>query len=235
MAKILVIDDELGILDLLDDVLHRKGHDVILAENGRMGLKLFQQERPHVTILDFVMSDVGGLAVLREIRTLDPKALVLILTGFGTEERERQARKLGAAEFLEKNFALHTLEATLDRVLTQIGRTMAVDDRRKFPRFLIQFPISFLQEGVMIGDGTVCDLSAGGCTVASQTNVRTGDRVELQLHLLDYQEPITPLIVDIAAVRWTIQHLCGLEFVSLPSGDKARLLQYVETLQTPGP
>ena len=232
MAKILVIDDELGILDLIDNVLHRKGHEVVLANNGRTGLKLFQQERPHVTILDFIMPDVGGLAVLREIRTLDPNALVIILTGCGTEERERQARKLGAAEFLEKSLALDTLGATLDRVLTRIGRTMMVDERRQFPRFLIQFPISFLRDGVMIGDGTGCDLSAGGCTVASQADVRTGDHVELQLYLLDHQEPTTPLMVEIAAVRWTIQQMCGLEFISLPSGDKKRLLQYVETLQT---
>ena len=235
MAKILVIDDELGILDLIDNVLHGKGHEVVLAVNGRSGLKLFQQERPHVTILDFIMPDVGGLAVLREIRTLDPNALVIILTGFGTEERERQARKLGAAEFLEKGLALDTLGATLDRVLTRIGRTMMVDERRQFPRFLIQFPISFLRDGVMIGDGTGCDLSAGGCTVASQTNVRTGDHVELQLYLLDHQELPTPLMVEIAAVRWTIQQQCGLEFISLPSGDKKRLLQYVETLQTTSP
>jgi len=60
MAKILVIDDELGILDLIDNVLHGKGHEVVLAVNGRSGLKLFQQERPHVTILDFIMPDVGG-------------------------------------------------------------------------------------------------------------------------------------------------------------------------------
>ena len=122
MAKILVIDDAPGILDLLGNVLRREGHEVILAEHGRKGLQQFRQERPHVTILDFMMPDMGGLAVLKEIRTLDPKALVIILTGFGTEKRERQARELGAAEFLHKNLALHTLGATLDRVLTQSGQ-----------------------------------------------------------------------------------------------------------------
>ncbi len=235
MAKILVIDDEPGILNLVNDVLHHKGHEVLLAENGRTGLKLFRQERPHVTILDFNMPDVGGMAVLREIRTLDPNALVIILTGFGTDEREGQARQLGAAEFLDKSFVLHTLGATLDRVLTQIGRTMMARERREFPRFLVQFPVSFIRDGVMIGDGTGCDLSAGGCTVASQANVRTGDHVELELYLLDHQEPTTPLMVEVAAVRWTSQKQCGLEFLSLPSGDKKRLLQYVETLETTSP
>lgn len=232
MAKILVIDDETGILGLLDNVLYSKGHDVVLAENGRTGLKLFQQERPHVTILDLMMPDVGGMVVLREIRTLDPNALVIILTGLGTEEREWQARQLGAVEFLDKNLVLDTLGATLDRVLTQIGRTMGGDQRRKFPRFLIQFPVSFVQNGVMIGDGTGCDLSAGGCTVASQAEVEKGDHVALQLYLLDHQEPTTPLMVEIAAVRWTSQQMCGLEFINIPSGDKKRLFQYVDTLQT---
>ena len=86
MAKILVIDDELGILDLLATVLRHKGHEVVLAERGRKGLQLFQQERPHVTILDLMMPEMGGITVLREIRTLDPNALVIILTGSGTEE-----------------------------------------------------------------------------------------------------------------------------------------------------
>jgi len=175
------------------------------------------------------------MAVLREIRTLDPNALVIILTGFGTEERERQARQLGAAEFLDKSLVLHTLGATLDRVLTQIGRTMAAGERRQFPRFLIQFPVSFIRDGVMIGDGTACDLSAGGCTVASQANVRTGEQMELQLYLLDHQEPTTPLMVEIAEVRWTIQKQCGLEFLSLPSPDRRRLLQYVRTLEATSP
>ncbi len=70
------------------------------------------------------MPDMDGLAVLREIRALDPNVPVIILTGFGTEESVRQTRELGVTEFLQKGFTLHTLGAALDRVLTQIGRTM---------------------------------------------------------------------------------------------------------------
>ncbi len=124
MARILVIDDEPGILDLLATVLLGKGHEIVLAEHGRKGMKLFQQERPHLTILDFKMPDMDGLVVLREIRTLDPHAPVIIMTGFGTEERAQQARELGVTEFVPKGFTLHILGAALDRVLTQIGRTM---------------------------------------------------------------------------------------------------------------
>jgi DNA-binding response OmpR family regulator len=119
MARILVIDDESSILDLLDTVLRRKGHEVVLAELGRKGMKLFQQEHPHVTILDLKMPDMDGFDVLREIRTLDPNAPVIILTGFGTDEREREARELSVTEFLPKGFSLHTLGAALGRVLKQ--------------------------------------------------------------------------------------------------------------------
>ena len=126
MARILVIDDEAGIRDLLDAALRRKGHEVVLAERGRTGVNLFKQARPQVTIVDLKLPDVEGIAVLREIRTLDPTAPVIILTGFVTEEGERQVRELGVTEFLQKGFAkgfsLHALEAALTRVLPQSGQ-----------------------------------------------------------------------------------------------------------------
>ena len=230
MTKILVIDDDPGILDLLDTVLRRKGHEVVLAERGHKGVQLFQQERPHVTILDLKMPDMDGLAVLREIRTLDPHAPVIILTGFGTEERERQAREMGVTEFLKKGFSLHFLGAALDRAMTQMG-----DERRQFSRFWVQFPISLYQGGVLIGNGTGYDLSAEGCAVESQVNVGKGDHVALQLHLPNHQDPTTPLMVEVAVVCWTVQKKFALEFISLPSGDQQRLRRYVTTLQTTSP
>jgi len=75
-----------------------------------------------MTILDLKIPDVGRFAVLREIRTLDPNAPVIILTGFGTEEGEQQARELGVTEFLPKGFSLHTLGAALNRILMQSGQ-----------------------------------------------------------------------------------------------------------------
>ena len=95
MAKILVIDDESSIRDLLDTLLSRKGYDVILAENGRKGLELFRREHPDVIILDLKMPEMDGLTVLREIRNLDPKKSVIVLTGAVTNETEQRARALG--------------------------------------------------------------------------------------------------------------------------------------------
>jgi DNA-binding NtrC family response regulator len=117
MAKILVIDDEQGIRDLLDTLLRRKGYDVELAESGRQGLECFRRERPDVLVLDLKMPEMDGLTVLRQIRSLDPRMPVIILTGAGTAEAEQQVRALGVTEYVEKEFSLHRLGDALKRLL----------------------------------------------------------------------------------------------------------------------
>jgi DNA-binding response OmpR family regulator len=119
MANILAVDDDEKIRDLLRTILRRKGHHVLTADHGRKGIDMFRRERPHVTILDFEMPDIDGLEVLRQIRTIDPHAPVIMLTGVATEAREKQARELGVTDFLAKGFSLHELGATLNQVLKQ--------------------------------------------------------------------------------------------------------------------
>ena len=109
------------------------------------------------------------------------------------------------------------------------------DEQRQSHRFLVQFTISLLQDGVMVGDGTVYDLSTYGCKVESQVNVGAGYCMALQLYLPDHQDPPTPLMVEVAAVRWTIQLKFGLEFIRLTSGEQQRLHRYIKTLQTTSP
>ena len=117
LAKILVIDDEQGIRDLLDTLLRRKGYDVILSANGQKGLEIFRREQPDVIVLDLKMPGMDGLTVLQQIRSLDPKKPVIILTGAGTPETEQQVRALGGTEFIEKEFSLHRLGDALKRLL----------------------------------------------------------------------------------------------------------------------
>ena len=86
MAKVLVIDDELSIRSLLSAVLRQKGYDVVLAENGRKGLESFHQERPDVIVLDLIMPEMDGMAVLQSIRCVDLNQPVIIFTGAWTPE-----------------------------------------------------------------------------------------------------------------------------------------------------
>lgn len=117
MAKVLVIDDEQGIRDLLDTLLRRKGYDVILAASGLEGLKVFRRERPDVVVLDLNMPGMDGLTVLQEIRNLNPSQPVIVLTGAGTPEEEEQVRALGVTEYVVKEFSLHLLGDSLKRLL----------------------------------------------------------------------------------------------------------------------
>ena len=121
MAKILVIDDEPGIRGLLDTLLSRKGYDVAIASSGQKGLELFRRERPDVIVLDLKMPGMDGLTVLQQVRSLHASQPVIILTGAGTPEAERQIRALGVTDFVEKEFSLHLLGDSLKRLLVHTG------------------------------------------------------------------------------------------------------------------
>lgn len=102
MLKILVVDDDASIRELLSHQLRHQGRRVIVASDGRMAVELFRRERPDITILDLNMPGLDGIAVLKHIRAIDPAATVMIFTGSGTEAAEAQARELGVTEFLRK-------------------------------------------------------------------------------------------------------------------------------------
>ena len=117
MATILVVDDERVFCDLLKTVLGSNGHEVFTAYNGREALNLFSQHRPQVTLLDLRMPEMNGIEVLRQIRTIDASAAVMILTAWGSDDLEKQARQLGVTDFLSKTLALDTVIASMERFL----------------------------------------------------------------------------------------------------------------------
>ena len=134
MARILVVDDEPMMLDLLHITLTRKGHAVLKADRGRKAIQLFRQDHPDLTILDLNLPDINGIDVLREIRSVEPHTPVIILTGAGREDLENQARALGVTDFLRKGFSLHELGAALNRVLKQPGQADPPSSGPKTPR-----------------------------------------------------------------------------------------------------
>src|SRR3989454_7141855 len=112
MATILIVDDERVLCDLLKAVLGSHGHEVFTAYNGREALDLFSQHRPQFTLLDLRMPEMNGIEVLRQIRTIDASAAVMILTGWGSDDLEKQARQLGVTDFLSKTLALEDRKST---------------------------------------------------------------------------------------------------------------------------
>ena len=125
MSTLLVIDDDRLHCDLLEVALTRQGYQVSTATSGRAGVALFRQLRPLVTLIDLRMPEMDGLAVLKEIRTHDPCAGVIILGGGATEEQENQARQLRVTDFLRKGLSLDVLIGAVHRVAQQSRRQVS--------------------------------------------------------------------------------------------------------------
>ncbi len=109
MLTMLVVDDDRLNCDLIQSVFARQGYHVMTALSGREGVEMFDTHHPSVTLLDLRMPEMDGLAVLKEIRTRDPYAPVVMLGGGATDLHENLARELGVTDFLRKGLSLDAL------------------------------------------------------------------------------------------------------------------------------
>ncbi len=100
--KILVVDDEGTILDILSRALEHKGFRVTTAKSGREGLDLIKSEHVDLVVTDLRLPDINGLELLKQFKELDPQVEVIVLTGFVTTENMRTASLNGAFSFLGK-------------------------------------------------------------------------------------------------------------------------------------
>ena len=120
MANILVVDDELGIRDLLSEILNDEGHTVELAENAAQARHIRQQLRPDLVLLDIWMPDTDGVTLLKEWQRDGLLTMpVVMMSGHGTIDTAVEATRIGAVDFLEKPIALQKLLSTVGRALKQ--------------------------------------------------------------------------------------------------------------------
>ena len=110
MANILVVDDELGIRDLLSEILNDEGHAVELAENAAQARVARQQARPDLVLLDIWMPDTDGVTLLKEWSTSGLLTMpVIMMSGHATIDTAVEATRIGAMSFLEKPITLQKL------------------------------------------------------------------------------------------------------------------------------
>src|SRR6476620_12210997 len=99
-ARILVVDDEQSMRDLLAIVLRREGYDVVLADNGHAAVEIIEREPVDVLISDINMPDMSGDDVLRAAKKLDQDILGIMITAFASTETAIEAMRLGACDYL---------------------------------------------------------------------------------------------------------------------------------------
>jgi len=115
--KILVIDDDAGIRDFLVRLLKKSGYETIQANDGKTALAMVKEETPDLAILDYRMTLVDGLEVLRQIKAFDAGIKVIMLTGFATDGLAKSARDFGADGFLEKGMPNDLLIKSIEDIL----------------------------------------------------------------------------------------------------------------------
>ncbi|MGZ5967395.1 MAG: sigma-54-dependent transcriptional regulator, partial [Polyangiales bacterium] len=115
MSKVLLCDDEPGVLFTLKEVLEERGHDVVSTTTGKDALK--KLEGIDAALIDYSMPDMDGLALLTAIRERDDSIPVLLLTAHGSERVAVQAMKAGAHDYLSKPFDIDEVAIAIERAI----------------------------------------------------------------------------------------------------------------------
>lgn len=120
MANILIVDDELGIRDLLSEILNDEGHNVEVAENAAQARAARLRERPDLVLLDIWMPDTDGVTLLKEWSSTGALTMpVIMMSGHATIDTAVEATKIGALAFLEKPITLQKLLKAVAQGLTR--------------------------------------------------------------------------------------------------------------------
>jgi DNA-binding NtrC family response regulator len=120
MANILVVDDELGIRDLLSEILNDEGHTVEVAENAAQARSARQLAQPDLVLLDIWMPDTDGVTLLKEWSTAGLLTMpVIMMSGHATIDTAVEATRIGAQAFLEKPITMQKLLKAVEQGLAR--------------------------------------------------------------------------------------------------------------------
>ena len=157
MANILVVDDELGIRDLLSEILNDEGHQVDLAENAAQARAARALARPDLVLLDIWMPDTDGVTLLKEWSSTGLLTMpVIMMSGHATIDTAVEATKIGAMAFLEKPITLQKLLKAVEQGLARtVARLPASPLKTTSPM------VDFVPEVIMAGSVLVATADRG--------------------------------------------------------------------------
>jgi two-component system, NtrC family, nitrogen regulation response regulator NtrX len=189
MAKILVVDDEIGIRELLREILCDEGHDVVLAENATAARQARNAGKPDLVLLDIWMPDTDGVTLLKDWAAAGMLTMpVIMMSGHGTIDTAVEAIRLGAMDFLEKPIALQKLLSAVKRglqkqtpktrshlTLAAFSRSSALRDLRKRLEQVAQKSRLVL---LRVGLGPITELCARSLQAAGAAWMDLGARTQ---------------------------------------------------------
>lgn len=169
MATILVVDDEIGIRELLSEILGDEGHAVLPAENAAQARAIREKEQPDLVLLDIWMPDTDGVTLLKEWSAKGLLTMpVIMMSGHATIDTAVEATRIGALDFLEKPISLQKLLGAVSKGLergkmVQSARALAQTQQQK-----LVMPGVVSQSAVLAPEAVVLPLEAGPCGLAAR-------------------------------------------------------------------
>lgn len=117
--KLLVVDDELFVRELLEEYFTKLDFEVFVAGSGPAALKLMAENRFKVALIDLKMSDMDGIEVLTRFRELDENLIMIMMTGYPTVDSSVEAMRAGAYDYVIKPFRLNELKDVISRAVKE--------------------------------------------------------------------------------------------------------------------
>src|SRR5947208_6328197 len=133
--RVLIVDDEQSICDVLQISLRKEGYDVSSDTNPRRALERFRKEHFDVVLQDLKMPEMDGIDLLRELRKVNEDSVVIIMTAYSTWDRAVEAMRLGAYDYIKKPFDTQVdIKGTIGRSLQ--GRDQQIQFAKSFDDML---------------------------------------------------------------------------------------------------
>jgi len=192
MARILVVDDEIGIRELLSEILYDEGHTVELAENAAQAREFRLRERPDLVLLDIWMPDTDGVSLLKEWRAQSLLNMpVIMMSGHATVDTAVEATRIGAVDFLEKPI---TLQKLLKAVADGLARPVVSPEMLAAARGETVTPAKADPAGnsgqPMTNPATAAAAAATGASAASNTPAAAIESDPSQLGSISLEQPL---------------------------------------------
>jgi len=132
--KILLVDDEEDFLKIMGARIRTWGYDLIRASSGKEAAIAFLKQHPHIVIVDYMMPEMNGFRTLEELRKIDRRILVILLTAYPSESALNEARKLGVSAFIPKASAHSNLQESLKEALRLVVKTFPEGRRKRLDK-----------------------------------------------------------------------------------------------------
>ena len=194
--RILVVDDEQGIRDLLSFELGSQGYSIVTASDGLEAVEKVRSGKFHLVISDLKMPKMGGVETLEEIKKIDPGVEVIMATGFGTIEIAVDSMKKGAYDFIQKPYNIAEISALIEKALekSQLKALIALYESSKaiFSTIklseLLEIIMDLIQKVLLADEGSLMLLGDDGKlhisasrgldpNVVNSAHLSVGDRI----------------------------------------------------------